>query len=112
MPLSRFWVSPEEYQPIKGISTVCYHGLELNPETAYADVRLKCIIADQGYSVGDFCPTWWWGLPQEGCATPVVTATTIELLNENTTLTGVRKKMMGSFSLKLENWRYVFRICY
>ena len=109
----RLWIS-EEIKPVLSTAIVVTHNLILNPLKCRCDVLLKCSVAENGYSVGDYAvnpaveSTYYMPL------TPSLDEFAIKV-SAGTTGSGL-VAMNGAgnnrCSLTLANWRYIFRIWY
>lgn len=114
--LSRVWISAE-YKPVQGTPTIVNHGLtDIDVLHCKADVLLKCVVADAGYSPGDFAAGWSiHSNPNAATAPlPALSSTTIQT-NTGPTGTGILvngKGGGGSYGAVLANWRYILRIFY
>lgn len=118
--LTKVWVS-NEYTPIIGTATIVAHNLSLsNPLMAKGEVLLRCVVAEAGYSVGDYVsgysiPSVWLGAGSQGVPPVLLTANSIQTVTGTSSYTGmaVAHKTYGTCtSITLANWRYVFRIWY
>lgn len=114
--LSRVWVSAE-YTPVTGTPLVVTHGLTgIDVLHCKADVLLKCVGTDAGYSPGDFAAGWSIHSSANAAtvAFPALSSTTIQT-NTGAAGTGLLvngKGGGGSYSAVLANWRYILRIFY
>ncbi|HHH0388123.1 TPA: hypothetical protein ACPZND_004625, partial [Yersinia enterocolitica] len=115
-PLTNVWVSGE-YTPVMGTPTVVNHGLAgIDVLHCKADVLLKCVTADAGYSPGDFAAGWSIHSSANAATVgfPALSTTTIQT-NTGAAGTGLLvngKGGGGSYSAVLANWRYILRIFY
>ncbi|HHZ1073022.1 TPA: hypothetical protein ACV965_004423 [Yersinia enterocolitica] len=115
-PLTNVWVSGE-YTPVMATPTVVNHGLAgIDVLHCKADVLLKCVTADTGYSPGDFAAGWSIHSSANAAtvAFPALSSTTIQT-NTGAAGTGLLvngKGGGGSYSAVLANWRYILRIFY
>ncbi len=115
-PLTNVWVSGE-YTPVMATPTVVNHGLAgIDVLHCKADVLLKCVTADAGYSPGDFAAGWSIHSSANAAtvAFPALSSTTIQT-NTGAAGTGLLvngKGGGGSYSAVLANWRYILRIFY
>ncbi|MDF2873375.1 MAG: hypothetical protein K0R22_58 [Sporomusa sp.] len=110
---TQVWVSGE-YTPVVNTPTIVSHGLNITPLKTYGDVLLKCVVAEAGYSVGDYAISFveWCGSAVEYAPKPVVTATTIQQNTGSYGLFAINKASGTPVQLVPANWRYVFRIRY
>ncbi len=114
--LSRVWVSAE-YTPVTGTPLVVTHGLAgIDVLHCKADVLLKCVTVDAGYSPGDFAAGWSIHSSANAATVgfPALSTTTIQT-NTGAAGTGLLvngKGGGGSYSAVLANWRYILRIFY
>ncbi|HFR4115976.1 TPA: hypothetical protein ACHVKA_004025, partial [Yersinia enterocolitica] len=115
-PLTNVWVSGE-YTPVMATPTVVNHGLAgIDVLHCKADVLLKCVTADAGYSPGDFAAGWSIHSSANAATVgfPALSTTTIQT-NTGAAGTGLLvngKGGGGSYSAVLANWRYILRIFY
>ncbi|HHH1244337.1 TPA: hypothetical protein ACPZRO_002557, partial [Yersinia enterocolitica] len=106
-----------EYTPVMATPTVVNHGLAgIDVLHCKADVLLKCVTADAGYSPGDFAAGWSIHSSANAAtvAFPALSSTTIQT-NTGAAGTGLLvngKGGGGSYSAVLANWRYILRIFY
>lgn len=112
----QLWVS-EEYIPVRNSLTSVNHGIVgLNPLYAQGEVILRCIVAEHGYSVGDYAISWGADHFSLGVAAANVnlTKTTIQYTagNGGTGIMAAHKTTGAPVALTLANWRYIFRIRY
>jgi hypothetical protein len=118
----RKWVSGE-YTPVLNTPCIVNHGLDIDPENCIYDVRLKCAVAEGGYSIGDYAIGWYTtaSIGSQGTThhpVPKLTASEIQFnTGEYTSTTtngiGMLNKNSGAYvKATLANWRYVFRIFY
>lgn len=113
IPGRRLWIS-EEIKPTLSITTIITHSLIINPLKCRCDVLLKCSVAENGYSVGDYAvnpavdSTYYMPL------TPSLDEFTIKVSTGTTGSGLVAMNGAGNnrCSLTLANWRYIFRIWY
>ena len=110
---TQVWVSAE-YSPVLNTPTVVTHGLTLDPAKCKCDVLLKCVVAQGGYSVGDYaiCPIQSRSSGIEFSLVPALSATTVQINTSIVGLYALNKANGSDFNLTLANWRYVFRIWY
>ncbi len=111
---TKVWVS-SEYTPITNTPTIVTHGIVgLNPLYADGDVRLKCVTAEAGYSVGDYAisPAAVAAANVDLPLKPLLTATAIQQNTGATGLAALNKATGARVSLTLANWRYVFKVRY
>ena len=108
---SRVWVSTEQLLPTLPTPIVIRHDLSLEPSKVRVDVRLKCVVADLGYQEGEYCGSWGLG----PCLAPLPMISESEICFAS----GIKyptwaliKGSSGKYSVKVENWRYVFRFWY
>lgn len=111
----RKWVSGE-YTPVINTPCIVSHGLAIDPADCICDVRLKCVTAEAGYSVGDYAvsPVIDGGSNVYLPPTPLLTSSAIQI-NTGGGSTGLRivnKNTGTNTAATLANWRYVFRIFY
>lgn len=112
--LTKCWVS-DEYMPILGVETVVTHNLNLaNLLFAKAEVVLKCVVAEFGYSVGDYVGQFASdanGVDLCYPSVPLLRANTVSFRTANQSLSAI--PVGGSYgALTPSNWRYVFKIWY
>jgi microcystin-dependent protein len=118
----RKWASGE-YTPVLNTPCIVNHGLDIDPENCLCDVRLKCVVAEGGYSVGDFAIGWYTtaSVSTQGTThapVPKLTASEIQFntgdyTSSTTNGIGMLNKNSGAYvKATLANWRYVFRIFY
>lgn len=111
---TRLWISGE-YQPVLNIPTIVMHGLNIDPLRCRCDVLLKCVIAEQGYAIGDYAQSWAiFNAIQTTSPLPLLLTNTIQLNTggNGTGIFGTVKTTGAGVQLTLKNWRYVFRIWY
>lgn len=112
--LTKCWVS-SEYTPVLATETVVTHNLNLaNPLFAKADVLLKCIVAEGGYSVGDYVAQFSSDLTGNDVNIPsnaMLSSNTISVRMLNQFINIVNSSGSAT-QITLANWRYVFRIWY
>lgn len=117
-PLSQVWLS-SEYTPVLNTPTIVSHGLTLtDPLKCKADVMLKCIVANNGYAVGDMImglAVWVQSttiLPPN----PLLSASQVQITTGSQGPCGLlgAKKSDGTGAINVDpsQWRYVFRIIY
>ncbi len=112
--LTKYWVSGE-YLPVLGTETVVTHNLNLaNPLLAKSEVLLKCLVAEFGYSVGDYIGQWASdasGVDLCYPNVPLLRTNTISIRTANQEISSI--PVGGSYgSLTPANWRYVFKVWY
>lgn len=110
---TRVWVS-DEYTPIQNTPTVVSHGITgLDPLYAKCDILLKCVEAEQGYSVGDYACGWTSvSSGNTRGANPSLSFTSV-LFSTPGTIVILHKTTPGSSSsITMSKWRYIFRIWY
>ena len=111
IPGRRLWIS-EEIKPILSTATVVTHNLNLNPLKCRCDVLLKCVTAENGYSIGDYATSPSVDSAYYMPLTPSIDKLSIKV-SAGTTGSGL-VAMNGAgnnrCSLTLANWRYIFRI--
>lgn len=117
-PLSQVWLS-SEYTPVLNTPIIVNHGLTLtDPLKCKADVMLKCIVANNGYAVGDMImglAVWVQSttiLPPN----PLLSASQVQITTGSQGPCGLlgAKKSDGTGAINVDpsQWRYVFRIIY
>ncbi|WP_312516225.1 DUF2793 domain-containing protein [Anaerospora sp.] len=106
------WISSEQ-TPVANTPTTIIHGLTLDPLKCKCDVLLKCVVAQGGYSVGDYAisPFVSPAGNVEYPLTPALSSTTIQV-NSSANLYALNKTNGSTFVCTLANWRYVLRIWY
>ncbi|WP_404273580.1 tail fiber protein [Yersinia similis] len=115
-PLTNVWVS-DEYTPMQNTPTIVSHGIAgIDPLLCKADVLLKCVTANNGYSAGDFAVNFTIHSATNTAAAPLplLTATQVQLNTgaEGTGLLVTNRSNGNIFLPTLSNWRYIFRIFY
>lgn len=112
---TQLWVS-SEYTPVANTPTIVNHGIVgLNPLHARGEVLLKCVVAEHGYSVGDYMinPGTHLVATDQGVLRPALSATTIQV-NPGQYGTGLvcahKSTINAGVSPTLSNWRFIFRI--
>ena len=121
IPFKRVWVS-NPYQPVVGARIVATHNLNLpDPTKSYADVVLRCKVAEFGYAVGEDAQ---WTListnPVGGGGTFMVAITRLKANVAEVTI-GSRNSGIGVMSpttgdyygiSDLSRWSLIFRVWY
>ncbi|HDM8091818.1 TPA: hypothetical protein PXN44_002648, partial [Yersinia enterocolitica] len=117
-PLSQVWLS-SEYTPVLNTPTIVSHGLTIpDPLKCKADVILKCIVANNGYAVGETAiglALW----VQSTTFLPPIPLLTTSLIQINSGNQGACGLLMGqrsaggiATSVDPTQWRIIFRIIY
>ncbi|WP_261371742.1 hypothetical protein [Yersinia aleksiciae] len=117
-PLSRVWLSGE-YTPVLNTATIVSHGLTIaDPLKCRADVLLKCVVANNGYAVGETAIGFavWVQSTTILPPTPLLTGSKIQL-NSGSQGTGgllITNRSSGGNAIVINpsEWRYIFRIFY
>ena len=109
--LTKCWISAE-YTPVVYTPTIVTHNLNINPLKVCSEVLLKCVIAEFGYSVGDYIsmvgsnPGYWVGPPA------ITTFANSIQIATSSQISTIHKSSGTPANLTNANWRYVFRIWY
>lgn len=112
---NRVWTSAE-YTPVANTRTIVTHGIpNIDLDTACAEVCLKCIVAEYGYTVGDLVM---------GASTRIYHVSAqlnspFQILLRDTTISTMMGSILDSWSYSgatvnftLTNWRLIFKIWY
>ncbi len=117
-PFSQVWLS-SEYTPVLNTPTIVSHGLTLtDPLKCKAELLLKCIVANNGYSVGDTIMglAVWVQSTTILPPSPLLSASQIQITSGSQGpcgLLGIKKSDgTGAVTVDPSQWRYVFRITY
>ncbi len=109
---TKVWLSGE-YTPVANTPTVVTHGLAIDPAKCKCDVLLKCVIAQNGYSVGDYAINIvGYQSNAQYSITPALNGTTIQVNTGAEGLAMYNKASGVPTVANLANWRYIFRIWY
>lgn len=110
---NNLWIS-SEFTPVVGTVTSINHGITIDPIRCKFDVLLKCVVADNGYAVGEFAmnPCTVQTTNNETPLVPTLNATTIQVATGSAGIMSTPKAGGNLADLTLSNWRYVFRIWY
>ncbi|HHH2259534.1 TPA: hypothetical protein ACPZG0_000633 [Yersinia enterocolitica] len=117
-PLSQVWLS-SEYTPVLNTPIIVSHGLTIpDPLKCKADVILKCIVANNGYAVGE--TAIGLGLWVQSTTilppTPLLTTTTIQINSGSQGSSGwlMGQRSNGGIATAVDPayWRLIFRIIY
>lgn len=112
---TQVWVSGE-YTPVNNTPTIVNHGLTIDPLKCKCEVLLKCVIAQNGYSIGDYAISPILGAASGGVVeyplVPALNATTIQINTGSYGLACCQKTTGAGIGITNANWRYVFRIWY
>ncbi|EKN3594783.1 hypothetical protein FG435_001865 [Yersinia enterocolitica] len=117
-PLSRIWLSAE-YTPVINTPTIVNHGLTIaDPLKCQADVILKCVVANNGYAVGETAIglAVWTQSAQSSPPTPLLTTSQIQIntgsQGSGGLLVNQRSSGGNATGITASQWRYIFRIIY
>ncbi|ELI8099018.1 hypothetical protein RSG06_002962 [Yersinia enterocolitica] len=117
-PLSQVWLS-SEYTPVLNTPIIVNHGLTIiDPLKCKTDVILKCIVANNGYAVGEtgIGLAIWVQSTTFLPPTPLLTSTTIQINSGSQGSSGwlVGQRSNGGIATGIDpaNWRIIFRIFY
>ncbi|MGK4422906.1 phage tail fiber domain-containing protein [Yersinia enterocolitica] len=117
-PLSRIWLSAE-YTPVVNTPTIVNHGLTIaDPLKCQADVILKCVVANNGYAVGETAIglAVWTQSAQSSPPTPLLTTSQIQIntgsQGSGGLLVNQRSSGGNATGITASQWRYIFRIIY
>ncbi|CRY06362.1 Uncharacterised protein [Yersinia enterocolitica] len=118
LALSQVWLS-SEYTPVLNTPTIVSHGLTLtDPLKCKADVILKCIVANNGYAVGETAMglALWVQSTTFLPPTPLLTSTQIQINSGSQGAAGllIGQRSAGGIATAVDptQWRYIFRINY
>lgn len=117
-PLSQVWLS-SEYTPVLNTPTIVSHGLTIpDPLKCKADVILKCIVANNGYAVGETAigMSIWTQSARSVPPIPLLTNSQIQINTGSQGVGGLlmMQKSSGGNEIAVDpaQWRYIFRIIY
>ncbi|CQJ56555.1 bacteriophage tail fiber protein [Yersinia intermedia] len=117
-PLSQVWLS-SEYTPVLNTPIIVNHGLTLtNPLKCKADVILKCIVANNGYAVGETAMglALWVQSTTFLPPIPLLTSTQIQINSGSQGSSGLLmgQRSAGGIATSVDptQWRIIFRIIY
>ncbi|HEN3587753.1 TPA: hypothetical protein U5E11_002337 [Yersinia enterocolitica] len=118
LALSQVWLS-SEYTPVLNTPTIVSHGLTIpDPLKCKADVILKCIVANNGYAVGETAMglALWVQSTTFLPPTPLLTSTQIQINSGSQGAAGllIGQRSAGGIATSVDpaQWRYIFRINY
>lgn len=100
----------QQYTPVVNTATIVNHNLNINPLFIKAEVKLKCIIAEQGFALGDIITfnTYYlsgqWGVP-----TIIVKNSTIQINTASAGFVVILSSGVAS-PLTRANWQYIFKV--
>jgi len=109
---SRVWISGT-YTPVQNAPTIVNHGIAgLDPLYARGEVLLRCVVAEFGYSVGDYAIGW--NVTNNGNARGTNVAVSESTIQFNTAglFMAMNKTTAAGVALTFTNWEYIFRIWY
>ncbi|HDM8089860.1 TPA: hypothetical protein PXN44_000642, partial [Yersinia enterocolitica] len=117
-PLSQVWLS-SEYTPVLNTPTIVSHGLTIpDPLKCKADVMLKCIVANNGYAVGETAigMSIWTQSARSVPPIPLLTNSQIQINTGSQGVGGLlmMQKSSGGNEIAVDpaQWRYIFRVIY
>ncbi|MFQ6256127.1 hypothetical protein ACLMPK_01260 [Yersinia enterocolitica] len=117
-PLSRIWLSAE-YTPVINTPTIVNHGLTIaDPLACKADVLLKCVVANNGYAVGETAIGLglWVQSTTVLPPTPLLTTSQIQINTGSQGAGGLlvnpRSNGGNAIAITSSQWRYIFRVIY
>lgn len=113
----KVWISAGQTL-VKNTPTIVNHGLTINPDLCILDIRLKCLVANNGYSVGDYAVGFGPRYPSTttgqapGSLGAILTSTYAQF---NTGPQGVlvtTKNNGGNAEIDFAQWAFEFRVIY
>lgn len=117
-PLSQVWLS-SEYTPVLNTPTIVSHGLTIaDPLKCKADVILKCIVANNGYAVGETAMglALWVQSTTFLPPNPLLTTSVIQINSGSQGSCGLLmgQRSAGGIATAVDptQWRIIFRIIY
>lgn len=109
---TKVWLSGE-YTPVANTPTIVTHGLSIDPAKCKYDIIIKCVAAENGYSVGDYAiNAVGYQSNAQYSLTAALSSTTIQINTGTGGLAMYNKASGVPVVANLANWRYIFRVWY
>lgn len=111
------WVSPGQTM-VSNTPTIVNHGLTIDPDLCSLSIRLKCLVANNGYAVGDYAvgfgpryPSTSTGIAP-GSLGAILTSTYVQYNSGQSGDLVTLKSTGGNTSVDYSQWALEFRILY